>query len=459
MVVRELWLTLPGRKGNVINETRGTGPRFQPTTSRKSMNVLLTGATGFIGRHLLHALLGAGHEVVCAARTASAPAPGVRIVRADFTRDLDDTVWQPRLAGVEVVINAVGILREQGAQTFEALHERAPCALFAAASKLGVRLVIQVSALGADSAAASRYHVSKKRADDFLADLPLHSVIVQPSLVFGTDGASARLFALLASLPLIPLPGQGAQRIQPVHVDDVCAAVLRLIEQPLPGGTRLALVGPQALSLRDYLARLRHALGAGTAHFLPVPMPIVRAAARLGSALPGVMLDPETLQMLERGNTASAAPLHRLLGRPPRAPDDFIAGRNREALRTRARLDWLLPLLALSVAAVWIVTGIVSLGLYPVADSYALLARVGVTGVLAPVMLYGAAVLDILFGIGILMLRRRRWLWLAQLALILFYTVVITWRLPEFWFHPYGPLLKNLPMLAAIWLLYEFEER
>ena len=57
------------------------------------------------------------------------------------------------------------------------------------------------------------------------------------------------------------------------------------------------------------------------------------------------------------------------------------------------------------------------------------------------------------------MLKRRRWLWLAQGALIAFYTVVIALKLPEFLLHPYGPLTKNLPMLAAIWLLYECEEQ
>lgn len=88
----------------------------------------------------------------------------------------------------------------------------------------------------------------------------------------------------------------------------------------------------------------------------------------------------------------------------------------------------------------------------------ALLARVGITGLLAPVMLYGAALLDLVFGVGTLLLKKRRLLWLAQLAVIVAYSAIISWRLPEFWLHPYGPLLKNLPMMAAIWLLLELEE-
>lgn len=423
--------------------------------------MLLTGASGFIGRHLVQALLSARHEVVCAVRKPPARSDDARLryVAADFTRDFDAAVWAPRLAGIDAVINAVGIIREQGEQSFEAIHEAAPCALFAACAHADVRLVIQISALGADEQAQSRYHLSKKRADDFLRSLPVHSVIVQPSLVFGADGASARLFTTLASLPLIGLPGGGAQQIQPVHIDDVVAAIASLIERPLRSGTRLPLVGPQPMSLRCFLAALRHAMSLGRPRFFPVPLPLVRTAASAATLLPGSLLEPETLQMLERGNTAPAALVTAQLGHAPRSVRHFISNAEARLLRVQAQLNWLLPVLRWSIALVWIITGIVSLGLYPVEESYALLARVGITGWLAPVMLYGAALLDFAFGIATFVLNKRHLLWLAQLAVILFYTIVISWRLPEFWLHPYGPLLKNLPMMATIWLLLELERQ
>lgn len=426
------------------------------------MVILLTGASGFIGKHLAEALSAAGHTVVAASRHAASRSAAVsRTVAADFTKDFSEADWLPRLDGVDAVINAVGIIREHGPQTFDAIHDRAPRALFAACVRAGVRRVIQISALGADAQAQSRYHLSKKAADDFLAGLPLASVIIQPSLVYGPDGTSARLFNLLASLPMIALPGSGSQQIQPVHIGDLVDAVLAVLVQDLPHGTRLVVAGPHAMSLREFLARLRAAMHLGRAHFLPVPHPLVRLGAVLGQRLPGALLDPETLQMLERGNVASRednARLQAILGRPPRPVAHFIPASHAQAVRANAQLDWLLAVLRISIALVWMVTGIVSLGLYPVEDSYALLARVGITGMLAPVMLYGAAVLDLAFGIAIFALKRRYWLWLAQLAVILFYTAIITWKLPEFWLHPYGPLLKNLPMLAAIWLLLEWEK-
>jgi uncharacterized protein YbjT (DUF2867 family) len=424
--------------------------------------ILLTGASGFIGRHLVDALLAQGHSVVAAVRRPHASTrPGYSEIAADFSRDLQPQDWLPRLAGVDAVINAVGIIRETASQRFELLHERAPQALFSACREAGVKLVLQISALGADDSAQSRYHLSKKAADDHLRSLDLPAVIIQPSLVYGPGGTSAQLFNMLASLPVLVLPRGGVQQVQPLHVDDLIEAVLHLLAAPPARAWTLAAVGPHPLSLATFLAQLRSAMGLPRALLLSLPIGLARLAAHLGSRLPGSLLDDETLAMLERGNTADAADFSKVLGHAPRAPRDFIAPDTARPMRLAAQLGWLLPLLRWSIALVWIVTGIVSLGLYPVEQSYALLARTGVPAALAPLMLYGAALMDLAFGIGSIALpaRLRRPLWIAQLALILFYTVIISVRLPEFWLHPYGPLLKNLPMLAGIWMLFELERK
>jgi hypothetical protein len=308
----------------------------------------------------------------------------------------------------------------------------------------------------------SPYHVSKKNADDFLASLPLPSVIVQPSLVYGDEGASARLLRMLASLPVYPRFGTARQAVQPVHVDDLTDVIVALVRGAGAAGgrtTRLPVVGPEPLPFVAYLAALRAAMGLGRLRVLPLPrwlMPAVLPPAKLlGFAMP----DRDTLRMLDRGNVADPRPMQRLLGRAPRPVSRFIT--HPRATAVQARLDWLLPLLRLSIAVVWIVTAIVSAGVYPVADSYRFLERSGMPASLAPLLLAGACVLDLLFGLATLMLRPpwRRRLWPAQAVLIGFYTVLIALRMPEFLWHPYGPLTKNLPMLAVLWLLFEMEER
>lgn len=432
------------------------------------MRILLTGASGFIGQHLLHALLAEGHQVVCAVRTVKPSSdPRLSFIHADFTKDTDKSVWLARLSGIDAVINTVGIFHESGAQTFDTLHKRAPRALFAACAESDdVHMVVQLSALGADADADTPYHLSKKAADDYLASLPVRACIVQPSLVYGAGGTSARVFKALASMPFALRFGDAPQLVQPIHVDDLVAAIVALLRQRLhvdqaelfPRSTarRLALAGPQALPFTDYLAALRTAMGMGRLRVLALPAGLGRFMARFGRFLPGGLLDPDALRMLDRGNTADPGPTLRLLGRPARTIASFVVAPRAE--RSSAKLDWLLPPLRWSIAAVWIITAIVSAFVYPAGESYALLARTGIPEALRPLMLYGASAFDLAFGLGILLLKRRRWLWLAQLGLIGLYTVVIAFRLPEFLVHPYGPLTKNLPMLAAIWLLFELDE-
>jgi uncharacterized protein YbjT (DUF2867 family) len=425
------------------------------------MKVLLTGATGFIGSRLRCALLQGGHEVIGVARAAprQGAAPRLRWLALDFAQAVTPAHWLAHLQGVEVVVNAVGIFRESRSQTFEALHHRAPVALFQACAQAGVRRVVQVSALGVE-AGHTAYQRSKHAADEALLALPLDATVAQPSLVFGEEGPSARFFLTLASLPLLALPRGGP--LQPVHVDDAVAALRGLLQAP-PGTwrrRRVALVGPQSLPLEAYLQALRAAQGLPRAPVLHIPTPLAALGARTAGRLGSTMLDADSWTMLQQGNAAPADDITALLGHPPRPPRRFLSAAQAAAARTQSRLGWTLPLLRLTLAVVWWITAAVSFGLYPVEQSYTLLARTGIPAALQPLMLYGAAGLDALLGVLTLWPlrpRTRRRLWAAQALLIGFYTVLITWRLPEFWLHPYGPLSKNLPILGVLALLAALE--
>lgn len=418
------------------------------------MRILVTGASGLIGGALVRGLHAAGHFVLGAARSAAAPShsPADAWLRIDYARAQSTADWLPFLHDVDAVINAVGIIRERGAQTFYAVHERAPQALFAACAQAGIKRVIQISALGADAHAQSRYHLSKKATDDFLLALPLTATVVQPSLIFAPQGASARLFLTLASLPLVPLVGDGSQRVQPIHIDDCVEALLKLLEAPNPP-PRLALVGPVPLTLREFLTRLRQGLGLRPALFLPIPIFLLRTLAYGARLFPRALLTPETLNMLLRGNVADAEPTRAQLGRAPRAVTAFAASLD---VRT-AHLRYLFTLMRLSIAFVWIYSGVVSLWVFPLSESYALLARVGLHGIAAGVALYGAALADLALGAATLW-TRTSWIWPLQLLLIGTYSVIIAFALPEFWQHPFAPLAKNLPMMAGILMLWIMEQ-
>lgn len=422
------------------------------------MNILLTGATGFLGGRLLRELLDADHHVVCAGRRPP-PSQDARCawLNVDFATTSSDR-WRVLLRGVDAVVNLVGIFRESPQARFETIHTRAPITLFDACAAVGVRRVVQVSALGADASAGTAFLRSKYAADSHLLELPLDACVVQPSLVFGTEGRSARQFLQLASLPLLPLPAGGTQGVQPVHVDDAARALRALVEAPEGSlrGLRLPLVGPRPLTLHEYLLALRRAIGVPDPLMtLSIPRPVMRLLARCGDLRPDSLLDSASWAMLQRGNTGDATAITALLGSPPREALEFVPPPQSDEVRTLARLAWLLPLLRMSLAVLWMVSGIVSL-VYPAAQSNALLARAGVPAELQPVFLWGAALLDVVLGALTVWWpwqRGRRGLWIAQAALILFYSAVIALRLPEFWLHPYAPMVKNLPILAILCLL------
>jgi uncharacterized membrane protein YphA (DoxX/SURF4 family) len=113
-----------------------------------------------------------------------------------------------------------------------------------------------------------------------------------------------------------------------------------------------------------------------------------------------------------------------------------------------------LKLMRYTLAIVWLVSGALSLGIYPRQASLEMLAAAGLHGAMALVALYGGALLDVLLGI-LTLARPARLLWRLQAAVILAYTAIITFALPQYWLHPFGPVLKNLPILLLLWLLHK----
>jgi len=426
------------------------------------MRVFVAGAAGFIGRHIVHALLDEGHEVVAGVHRASPfrDVPGVIPVSIDFAHHLRPDDWLPRLSGVDAVINAVGIIAEQRNSRFDHLHRDAPIALFEACRWVGVRKVIQISALGADDSAFSRYHLSKKAADDFLATTDLDWAILQPSLVFGPGGQSSALFGALAALPLIPLIGDGQQKIQPVHVDDLTRVVLRLLKPDAPTRLRLPVVGPEPMTLRECLTVLRHWLGFGKPHFVPVPYRWVLAVADRLGAVTATPFNGEALRMLQHGNTGNPHILSDHLGL--RAEGLMTALQTRPvtpAERIYARLFLIIPALRYALALLWIWSGLTSAVFFPESESLELLAATGITGSAASWVLYGAAALDVVLGVAWLARFHVVLIGMLQLMLIFGYTAVITVSLPEFWLHPFAPIAKNIPIIVATLAVMAVEKR
>jgi uncharacterized protein YbjT (DUF2867 family) len=424
------------------------------------MNVLLTGANGFIGRYLLAALIGAGHRVVPAVRR---PRETDRLlgrpasIAVDFNRDTRPEDWLPRLTGIDAVINCAGILQGRPGQSVAAIHAEGPTALFAACGAAGVRRVIQISAISAEPAAATAYAATKRQADDYLATTDLDWIVLRPSLVYaeGAFGGTA-LFRALAVLPfLVPVIGRGDQPFQPIHVDDLAAAVIRLLDRPTIRRAVIDPVGPDTVTLRQMLVDLRRWLGAPPAPIVEIPPPLARVVARLGD-LVGGPINRTALRQLEFGNAGPPGPFVAAVGFTPRRWADALLARPAQPQdRWHARLYFLRPLLRWALAVMWVASGVVGL-LQPVASAATLLAGLGITAA-AGLVLWASCLLDIVVGVALCLRWRPSLLAAAQLAIVLLYTVGLTWAEPALWVDPFGPLLKNLPILIAIAILAALE--
>ena len=421
------------------------------------MNILLTGATGFIGDSVLRALLQAGHCVSACCRQPErllSQSDLLTPVRIDFATADTEAAWLPHLDGIDAIINCVGIIGETKNQTFAQLHSAAPIALFNAGIQAGVGKIIQVSALGADAQAESVYHLSKRAADDALRALPVAWFVLQPSVVYGDRASSSVLFHALAALPVHVLPDGGGQELQPVHVDDLVAVILRCLEPATPSNTTLAVVGPEAIPYKTLLQKLRRRLGKGTAFSFSLPQPYVLMAASFGKYLGEPILSKDNIAMLSRGNTASPEAITSLLGRPPVSMVKQLFEKiATDAERWQAQLYFFKPALHFAIALVWLWSGIVSL-FYPLDLSYQLLDSIGGDRSWAAFLQYGLAALDIGLGVLTLAAYRQQNVLSVQIAVVVAYTLVVGLALPQFWLHPFGPLLKNLPFLLSL-LIYK----
>ncbi len=287
------------------------------------MNILICGATGFVGRHLTNSLRDAGHTVIRAVRRPSEPSD----IPVDFINDTTKEVWLPRLTGIDAVINAVGVLRDNDNNPMQNLHTDTPAALFSACAEVNVGRIVHLSALGVDSDIDVPYFTTRMVTEHALQALPqkIRWLCLRPSVIYGEDGTSAKMFMQLAKLPIHALPMGGMQELQPVHIDDICLAVRFWLNKPSAKSKIVEAVGAEATTMRGMLDSYREQLHHRPAWHVATPKVLVRLGARIGDLIPASPLCSDTFTMLAAGNTANSSGFEKLLGQTPRSYRSFIS--------------------------------------------------------------------------------------------------------------------------------------
>jgi uncharacterized protein YbjT (DUF2867 family) len=425
------------------------------------MRILLLGAAGFIGREIFASLTARGHRVVPAVRSIASAPPfaAERAVVIDLDRDIEVDAWLPRVEGIDAVVNCAGILQGSRGRSIDAIHRRAPIALFDACERAGVRRVVQVSAISAEREAGTEYAATKLAADEHLRASALDWVVVRPSLVIarGAHGGTALLRAMAALPFAIPVPGDGEQRFQPIDIDDLARVLASAVETDAFLRRTIDAVGPEVVTLRALLEDYRQWLGFEKVPVVSIPRGLANAVARIGERIGGP-LNSTALAQLEYGNTGDYAAFKAVAGIDALGWKESLALHPAHAQdRWHARLYFVRPILRASLVALWIVSGFA--GLAALRQWAPLLAAgTGIPVVAAGLSLIAAGLSDVLVAI----LLARRWkprrLALLQVLVIGGYSAAATILWPSLWGESLGPLLKNLPVLAAVLALGAIEE-
>ena len=279
-------------------------------------HIFILGGTGFVGSHVCEKLARAGHFITVATRRRAHARhlmhlPTVTVQELDVQ---DEASLTAALVGHDVVINLVAILHGTE-QAFERVHVELPRTLVAACKAVGGVRLVHVSALGANprspQSLPSRYLRSKSAGEAVLLASGLPLAVLRPSVIFGAQDQFLNVFARLQRIaPVVPLAGAHA-RFQPVWVEDVAQALVRLASQPQGAGTAQVweACGPDVWTLQALVQRAGQWAGVRAGRGRPV-LPLPDWAAYLQAAvmecLPGKpLMSRDNVDSMQVANVAS----------------------------------------------------------------------------------------------------------------------------------------------------------
>ncbi len=268
------------------------------------------GGSGFLGREIVAHLAANGIPARVAVRhpdSADLPegAGAAGALQAVYADVRDETSVTLAVLGCDVVVNAVGLYVESGAETYEAVHELGALNVAHQAAAQGVKRLVHISGIGADLYSQSSYVHSRGKGELLVLDVFPKATILRPSVIFGPSDKFLNTLAEIARrAPFVPLFGRGDTLLQPVYVGDVAGAVVSALMGPEAAGATYELGGPRCISYRALL-ELVMARAARRRPLLPVPFLLWDLLAAAASVLPRPPLTRAQVVLMKRDNVVA----------------------------------------------------------------------------------------------------------------------------------------------------------
>jgi uncharacterized protein YbjT (DUF2867 family) len=285
--------------------------------------VTVFGGTGFLGRRLVHHLCKSGATVRIASRHPGlAEGNDVKQIAADahYERSVEAAV-----AGADGVVNAVSLYVERGRDTFHSVHVEAAARIASVARRVGVKRLVHISGIGADSASLSPYIRSRGEGEAAVQTAFPGVVIVRPAVMFAQeDGFLTTILKLLRTLPAYPIFGNGRTRLQPAYADDVAAAIAQVLQQSKKPYPIYELAGPRVYSYEELLRTIGRIAGLRPL-LMRMPFAVWEALASLAEILPHPPLTRNQVELMRIDTAASDnLPGFHALGISPRSLEEEL---------------------------------------------------------------------------------------------------------------------------------------
>jgi NADH dehydrogenase len=285
--------------------------------------ILITGGTGFFGRHLVARLVSEGEQVRVLARHG-AEVPGAEVVLGDVT---DPSSLPAAFGGCDVVMHLVGIIREMRGASYHRIHVHGTRNVIEAGRRAGVRRFLYMSALGTRERAASQYHRTKWEAEQLVRSSGLAATIFRPSVMFGEGDAFLPMIrGLVTGGPAIPIIGNGMSLVQPMSVEDVVTCFVEALRRDETAGHTYELGGPESYGFEQLVDLIAEAEGIEKPK-VHLPVWMMRAVAivlsRISARLP---LTPDQLTMLLEDNVCDISEMRETFGVEPVSLVGYVRG-------------------------------------------------------------------------------------------------------------------------------------